>query len=260
MKKIAVFTTLAIASIGVVFASIDINLKYGQKGQEVSELQEFLSDKGYLTSSPSGFFGLMTLKAVKDYQVSVSLPATGYVGYMTREKINTILNEEVATSIEAEVKETGTTTVTTNVDVCPNIEGTQNIIPAGMFMDSVKGCFIPEVNTSFVNYSPSQTPTQQVQQPIKVSKKSLEFNGCFPGSMLGGKYSCNAFPIIRDDNGVIKSIVDVIFTYNDNGKNIVVKDINGGAPLFFSNPGTYTITMEVPSLGLIKSSNITIGE
>jgi len=55
---------------------------------EVSILQDFLSAQGYLTSSPTGFFGLLTVNAVKNFQSSVGLSQTGYVGPLTRGKIH----------------------------------------------------------------------------------------------------------------------------------------------------------------------------
>lgn len=95
---------------GVVNASIDVNLKYGQSGMRVYELQEFLIDKGLLNSTPTGFFGLLTFKAVKNYQSKLSLPPTGFVGPLTRTEINKELNTVMEESIQAEIVETGTTT------------------------------------------------------------------------------------------------------------------------------------------------------
>lgn len=112
MNKIIV-SLVMLTSISSVYASLDVNVRYGQSGTQVSELQDFLNDKGLLTVSPTGFFGLLTLKAVKAYQTSVEVPNTGYVGVLTREKINGELAEDTASSTQAEVAETGTTTVVT---------------------------------------------------------------------------------------------------------------------------------------------------
>lgn len=75
------------------FASIDKNLKYGQKDAEVKELQEFFIQKGLLNTTPSNYFGQLTFKAVKAYQASINLPTTGFVGALTREKINTEISK-----------------------------------------------------------------------------------------------------------------------------------------------------------------------
>src|SRR3989338_8979601 len=75
-------------------ATIDTNLKYGSRGAAVSELQEFLIDKGFLLGQTSGNFFSLTRKAVVAYQASVGLPATGFVGAMTRAKINAQLAQD----------------------------------------------------------------------------------------------------------------------------------------------------------------------
>ena len=89
-------------------ASIDVNLKYGERGTEVVELQNFLISKGLLSGSPTGNFFSLTQKAVIAYQSSADLPPTGYVGPKTRGVINADLTN--AAGAQAEIAETGTTT------------------------------------------------------------------------------------------------------------------------------------------------------
>lgn len=86
-------------------AEITQNLRYGMRNDQVLELQDFLVSKALLSVSPSGFFGLLTLNAVKTYQVSQNLPNTGFVGQMTRKAINDELSVDVASSTEAEIVE-----------------------------------------------------------------------------------------------------------------------------------------------------------
>jgi len=54
---------------------------------DVSALQDFLQAKGYLNSEPTGFFGLVTLGAVKKFQSDNAISPTGYVGTITSGKI-----------------------------------------------------------------------------------------------------------------------------------------------------------------------------
>ncbi len=89
---------------------ISKNLKYGQRDDEVYELQDFLIDKGFLNGNSTGFFGLLTLKAVKAYQKSGGISPTGYVGLLTRQKINSEIMAEVESSIKAEQQEIMTST------------------------------------------------------------------------------------------------------------------------------------------------------
>jgi peptidoglycan hydrolase-like protein with peptidoglycan-binding domain len=112
MKKIVTIITFGIFIIpSLSFASIDNNLKYGNKGPQVIELQEFLIDKGFLQGSATGNFYSLTLKAVKAFQSANSIPTTGYVGILTRTAINTDLASETSSSTAEQLAETGTTTI-----------------------------------------------------------------------------------------------------------------------------------------------------
>lgn len=123
MKKIISFVTLlTLGATTVSYASIDKNLKYGQRDKEVTELQEFLIDKGLLKTTPSTYFGLLTFKAVKAYQTSIGVSSTGFVGALTREKINKEIDTEVASSNEAEKAETGTNVVNQNINKNPTTQ------------------------------------------------------------------------------------------------------------------------------------------
>ncbi|MEN9551970.1 MAG: hypothetical protein RI935_347 [Candidatus Parcubacteria bacterium] len=126
MKKIiSIVTLLTLGATTVSYASIDKNLKYGQRDKEVTELQEFLIDKGLLKTTPSTYFGLLTFKAVKAYQTSVGLPATGFVGALTREKINKEIDAVIASSNEAEKAETGFGT-NQNTNTTPTTQAVAN--------------------------------------------------------------------------------------------------------------------------------------
>lgn len=146
MKKY-IFLALLIPTLS--FASIDGNLKYGASGGQVMELQDFLFGKGFLSVKPTGYFYYMTLQAVKLYQSSVGLPSTGFVGPLTRASINAELSTELASSTEAEVQETGTTTPIviepTPVQVTQPVQAPQNPSPS------------PIINNQ---------PTMQPQQPV----------------------------------------------------------------------------------------------
>lgn len=58
------------------------DLYQGTTGAEVVQLQQRL---GVITT---GYFGALTFKAVKAYQTTHGLPSTGYVGPLTRAKLN----------------------------------------------------------------------------------------------------------------------------------------------------------------------------
>ncbi len=57
---------------------------------EVTLLQKFLFENGYLAVSPTGYFGSATTEAVKNFQKSVGLRADGLIDSNTRTKITEI--------------------------------------------------------------------------------------------------------------------------------------------------------------------------
>jgi hypothetical protein len=86
------------------------NLKQGNRNADVTILQNFLKEKGYLNVSATGFFGGQTLKAVKNFQKDNNINSTGLVGPLTRDFINklTCVNNTSTTT------ETNTTATTEN--------------------------------------------------------------------------------------------------------------------------------------------------
>lgn len=79
----------------------------------MQELQDFLISKGFLTTQSSGIFFSLTRNAVVAYQKSIGLPATGFVGPLTRTQINNELISANASSTTEQLIETGTT-ISTN--------------------------------------------------------------------------------------------------------------------------------------------------
>lgn len=69
-------------------AAITTDLRYGSKGAQVTELQNFLISKGYLQGEATGSFFAKTLTAVKAFQKANGLSPTGLVGPQTRALIN----------------------------------------------------------------------------------------------------------------------------------------------------------------------------
>lgn len=163
---LAVIAGLLMLSPVVASASFDTSLKYGARGQAVIELQDLLASEDCLSVNSTGYFGLLTLKAVKCFQTKYNLPSTGFFGVMSRTKANEIVATITAPSNAAAQAETTTPnqpsttkpktftlpngtvidsqgniistppTVTTPqntfVDVCLNIEGVQTTVPGGM--------------------------------------------------------------------------------------------------------------------------------
>ena len=99
--------------------SLADDLSFGMSGSsDVLALQGFLASQDYLSATPNGTFGPMTLQAVKDYQASNEIPATGFVGPLTRKSLNDIscggMQNQVSQSTNTAAIPNGTTTPATD--------------------------------------------------------------------------------------------------------------------------------------------------
>jgi len=63
-------------------------LKFGMTSNEVKELQIKLKELGYLTATPTGYYGNQTVAAVKKFQKAKGLEQLGTVGPGTRAALN----------------------------------------------------------------------------------------------------------------------------------------------------------------------------
>lgn len=86
--------------------ALNSNLKLGDKdtasnGNGVTVLQKYLARDGYLKVTPTGYFGNLTLSAVKTFQTVNDLLVTGEVDTETREKIKELEcnNVEIPTTV-----------------------------------------------------------------------------------------------------------------------------------------------------------------
>ncbi len=69
------------------------NLYYRSRGADVVLLQDILRAQGYFSSKSTGYFGVVTFKAVKAFQKDyMKIPPTGFVGPKTRLALNNISN------------------------------------------------------------------------------------------------------------------------------------------------------------------------
>lgn len=113
--------------------SFATNLSQGSTGADVKCLQALLNASADTQVAASGVgsagnetmtFGSLTKAAVMKYQTKNSIvPVAGYVGPITRAKLNTALGGG-----------------TPGVDVCPNIDGVQTTVPTGKVKDTSGNC------------------------------------------------------------------------------------------------------------------------
>lgn len=92
MKKFVMSSAVAAAILfapSVADASIgDQNLKSGMKDSDVSELQQWLNDKGYEAGPVDGIFGPLTKQGVEAFQAAQSISVDGIAGPQTFGEMN----------------------------------------------------------------------------------------------------------------------------------------------------------------------------
>ncbi len=98
------------------FAAFDANLKYGAKGANVMELQEFLTAHEYYAGPLTGNFYSLTLAGVKRFQAANSVPATGYFGPLSRTAANRVMAIESGDSDADEIQQVGSISTPSNTD------------------------------------------------------------------------------------------------------------------------------------------------
>lgn len=62
--------------------------RYSLRFSDVMALQKLLVNAGYADFTPTGFFGGLTQAAVQKYQSAHGIPATGFVGPLSRASLN----------------------------------------------------------------------------------------------------------------------------------------------------------------------------
>jgi peptidoglycan hydrolase-like protein with peptidoglycan-binding domain len=100
-KKILIFAVSSIMLLGIFLAPNNTSAQsinscknfyrsmfIGTRGDDVSELQQFLRDKGYFNFGITGFFGNLTYGSVVRWQRSEGINAIGIVGPATRNRIS----------------------------------------------------------------------------------------------------------------------------------------------------------------------------
>ena len=80
-----------LASSTCAFASSKPVLKKGMRSEAVRTLQANLKKLGFFNVEPTGYFGDITLAAVKNFQKKYNIPTTGIVATLTHAKLDELL-------------------------------------------------------------------------------------------------------------------------------------------------------------------------
>jgi peptidoglycan hydrolase-like protein with peptidoglycan-binding domain len=155
-------------------AIFNVNMGLDSVGESVTSLQKFLDSKGlynwdvYGASSRDGVYDEATAQSVMEYQASQGLPTTGFVGPLTRGKINAELcGNSVANNV---AKQTPTPSYTPTpvpaTKIQPVVKSVVTQTPTPVYTPTP---------VSTVNYQPAVTST-----PIIPAKKTTSITVLTP--------------------------------------------------------------------------------
>jgi peptidoglycan DL-endopeptidase LytE len=109
-KQVVMSSAVATALFMFPMVGEAVELKRGMSNQQVKELQDLLKAKGFFTYHTStGYFGSITEKAVKDFQMSVDLIPTGIVDETTYKKLKGSVSNIQLLGQESNVLKIGST-------------------------------------------------------------------------------------------------------------------------------------------------------
>lgn len=106
MSRSKIFIFLLVLVISLTSVTFADTLKYGNKGAEVTKLQEQLKKLGYFKGKATGYFGSVTKAAVKKFQSSKGILVDGIAGRQTAKALyGTGTSSRSAVSRAASVKQ-----------------------------------------------------------------------------------------------------------------------------------------------------------
>ncbi|MBR0288037.1 MAG: peptidoglycan-binding protein, partial [Selenomonadaceae bacterium] len=70
-------------------------LKYGDRGQDVKEIQDYLIAQNLLQASADGVYGTATVNAIKDFQSALGLEVDGVCGAETYKLLRAAAYNEI---------------------------------------------------------------------------------------------------------------------------------------------------------------------
>ncbi len=215
MKKIFIALFVLLSFPALSFAAFNINLSYGARGANVSELQNFLINKGFLDQGlATGNFLSMTRRAVIDYQESVGVPPTGFVGPLTRGQINYEIEDHTPPTVF---------TVTS-----PTIPPPTSLVPVEVINPQPLPLPIPVI-------APTTAPVTTSSIPETINTLSYFLNTS--GKALTGSHPMNQ-TLAGNTAYYVKWASDSyeIYTYDNNY--IYLSEDHSGSPV----PGSYTFS------------------
>ncbi len=176
---------------------------------EVSDLQYFLQDQGFLTAEPNGVFGPSTLKAVKYFQKKNGFITSGYVGPVTRAKIREISCRSASSvntkTVSVDVPSTKTPNVNNPVETIYNCNGAVSYEPCRT--NTSETLSFVSVKTTGANYTNNSALIAGYVEP---NNGTLKPKAWFEwGTSMYGQLNATPCSYIYDGNTVVSCSTNI---------------------------------------------------
>lgn len=212
--------------------SFNRNLFFGIRGDDVRDLQEFLTDQGYYAGPISGYYGLLTVQAAKKFQSANGINPTGYFGPRSRAIASEIFRKLVSQicseeGCEGNVLPVAKLTISTNSD----LRGVVTEYFSAIFkMDGGSGDYSVSVDGYIpgLNFVPS---TKDGKNPMlfgNPTKSGVYDFIIFAKDLSSGAYGKERFTVVISNKAQV-------------GQPPVISGVKGPTTLKVGEEGTWTI-------------------
>lgn len=242
MKKyIAILSVVTLFSPFIASASFDTNLKFGARGIDVTALQDLLANEDCLSVSPTGYFGFMTQRAVQCFQTKHELPSTGFFGPMSRGIANSIITQATTNANQAELNETGTTTMISDSQSQVKTQIQSILDQQQQIKDKIQDVANKVTSTSSSNSQASAIPVVPVVQPrieVKVTHAVFYPDNAYvqPNKDIDSLTIQTANQNRADDNPAVNLEVYVFQSQTSDASRDINLHIDSDTPNGFMNP------------------------
>ena len=273
--------------------NISNNLIKGKENSEVLMLQNFLFEKGFLTTKPNGYFGEGTFSAVKKYQDSVSLPDSGLVFNLTRQSIknetcstnattssNTVAQNQSQVSTQKQSQTTPPSTTSTNNNTCIDLQknlslGLENgdvlsvqkfLMKKGFLTVTPNGYFGPSTLKAIKDYQ-SVNSLNSSGEILALTRANIKKDSCLTSSQSSvNNNTQTAVTVVKqtttsnDTNKVVTTTAVKVLTPNGKRLEDIANLLGNMYSYYFYSGQAFLISTSTPteicSLGITMCDNM----